>query len=271
MAFYSDLHLLYERYRASTAFLVTESRQGDEGIGTCFHIGRGVFITARHVVDSRRIVSAGTTEPLYGEAAARGAVETLATAGSASAFHGPFFHPDKSVDLAALILDDLNAPFIPLGGHLDDWINSGLVLTRALVMGYPPIPFSGWPELVAVSGEVNAIIDKYTGGSPHFVLSCMARGGFSGGPVLCHGEGGWLLGVVTESLVLNSGAVESGFMSVLPIEPVYELLVHHCILPREQVTWADELFGDPDTHERNLFEDTELLSNPVPLDRNNDA
>ncbi len=91
-------------------------------------------------------------------------------------------------------------------------------------------------------------------------------------PIPAHGGMNAMPGDLLDfRLVLNSGAVESGFMSVLPIEPVYELLVHHCILPREQVTWADELFGDPDTHERNLFEDTELLSNPVPLDRNNDA
>lgn len=42
-------------------------------------------------------------------------------------------------------------------------------------MGYPPIPFSAEPVLVAGLGEINATIDKYVGKHPQFIISTMAR------------------------------------------------------------------------------------------------
>lgn len=59
-----------------------------------------------------------------------------------------------------------------------------LVLSKVLPMGYPPIPFSQQAVLLASEGEVNAVVDKYSGRHPHFIISCPARGGFSGAPVL---------------------------------------------------------------------------------------
>ena len=68
-------------------------------------------------------------------------------------------------------------------------------------MGYPPVPFSKEPLLVSTLAEVNAVVDKYTGGHPHFIVSALARGGFSGGIALT--EEGHTLGVITESLGQN--------------------------------------------------------------------
>lgn len=96
------------------------------------------------------------------------------------------------------------------------------MLSKVLVMGYPPIPLSQGPVLVAVQGEINAIVDKYCGPHPHFVISSIPRGGFSGGPVIS--EYKFLLGIFVESLLDADQPVELGFASVLSIEPLLVLL-----------------------------------------------
>jgi hypothetical protein len=116
---------------------------------------------------------------------------------------------------------------IQLGGHLDDWLDNGLTMTKALVMGFPPVPFSNDAILVAVEVEVNAVVDKYNAAHPHFIVSSLPRGGFSGGPVIS--EYRFLLGIMTESLVYNNLAPELGFASVVSIEPLLVLLQDHDI------------------------------------------
>lgn len=99
-------------------------------------------------------------------------------------------------------------------------------------MGYPLVPQSKKPVLITSRAEVNAIVDKYTGRHPQFLVSAVARGGFSGGPCLIEWE--FALGVVTESLVAADHVAEVGYMSVISIEPVYVCLAHHGILPAAQ-------------------------------------
>jgi hypothetical protein len=110
---------------------------------------------------------------------------------------------------------------IPLGGHLDDWLGDELVLTKVLVLGYPKIPFSKESVLVAMQGEINAVIDTYIKPHPHFIISSVTRGDFSGGPVIS--EYDFLLGVLTESLADGDQALENGFASVISIEPLLDL------------------------------------------------
>jgi hypothetical protein len=107
-------------------------------------------------------------------------------------------------------------------------------------MGYPPIPFSSGPVLIAAEGEVQAVIDKYNGPHPHFVISCMGRGGFSGGPVLS--EYGFLLGVLTESLVQNEKAEELGYSSAISVEPLLALLHTNRIYPGKNREAIEVLF-----------------------------
>jgi hypothetical protein len=45
---------LYLRYGCCTAYVAIE-RDGQAGIGSAFHIGEGVFLTARHVVEGGTI------------------------------------------------------------------------------------------------------------------------------------------------------------------------------------------------------------------------
>jgi S1-C subfamily serine protease len=224
---------LYEQFAAAVAYVAVETPTGDQSIGTAFHIGEGIFITAAHVLKNNSIIEIATTEHaiITKEELEHGRlVETTYWPGKGRVIGGPYFHPDESIDVAAIRVEGINAPVIPLGGHLDDWIDdSQFVLEQVVVMGYPPVPFSKTPLLVSTLAEVNAVVDKYTGGHPHFIVSALARGGFSGGVALT--EGGYSLGVITESLAQDDKPTELGFLAVLTVEPIYVTLGHHKIMP----------------------------------------
>jgi hypothetical protein len=239
----------FHNYRGCVAFIETADSHGDVGIGTCFHVGDGVFVTARHVIDGRKITEIGfddgystlalVEKPEHWGKKAHGSVNILS---------GPHFHQDSSIDVACFKCEPYPKQWIPLGGHLDDWMGQyELVLHPVLLLGYPPIPFSDRPALVASAGEVNALIDKYTGGHPHFIVSTMARGGFSGGPALVaynednESSGTAALGLVTESLAKNDQAAELGYTAILTVEPIYDCLDHYGLLPPSQKL-APELF-----------------------------
>jgi len=233
---------IYEKYAAAVAYVSVESDDGTQSIGTAFHIGDGVYITAKHVVENKKIIEIATTERSIKDANDASEndnarkIEFTHWPGKGEIKGGPYFHPEKDIDVAALRVKGIEAPIIPLGDHLDDWLGTELVLMEAVVLGYPPIPFSREPTLVATKAEVNAIIDKYTGGHPHFILSPIARGGFSGGPAIT--RYGCTLGLVTESLTSNSDAPELGYLAVLSVEPIYNLLAHHSIVPEHiDVIW----------------------------------
>lgn len=228
---------LYKTYAPSIAYIEVRNNEGDTNIGSAFHIGEGIFITARHVVENKNIISIGNTESWY-RPNPNGLVHInngkerydLIAPCEGRIISGPYYHADDSIDIAALIVEGLDVPSIPLGGHLDDWINdSDFVLNKVIVMGYPPIPFSKKPLLFTARGEVNTIVDKYTTRHPHFIISIMPRGGFSGG--VCISEWGFALGVVTESLLFNTTITELGYMAVLSVEPIYVCLQQNRIMP----------------------------------------
>jgi S1-C subfamily serine protease len=56
-----SLRELYLRYGGCMAYVASE-RDGIEGIGSAFHIGEGIFVTARHVVEGRRIKEMRVTD-----------------------------------------------------------------------------------------------------------------------------------------------------------------------------------------------------------------
>src|SRR5258708_34304028 len=56
---------LYQRYAPALAYIVLETPEGDERIGSAFHVGEGVFVTARHVVDGLKIVAVGNSIDQY--------------------------------------------------------------------------------------------------------------------------------------------------------------------------------------------------------------
>ena len=210
--------------------ITVRTQLGDLSNGSAFHIGDGWLVTAAHVVNDGKIeeiVSEYCSQYLE--------IEKI------------ICHSDERVDLAILKTNlDLNhyltkttihgspegfvqTDHIEIGSHLDDWIGDELVLSKVLLMGYPPVPFSSGPVLLASEGEVNAVVDKYNGPHPHFVISNMGRGGYSGGPVLS--EFGFLLGVLTESLVVNNQSEEFGYSSAISVEPLLELLQENGVYP----------------------------------------
>jgi hypothetical protein len=126
--------------------------------------------------------------------------------------------------------EELHQKYVPIGNHLDDWIGDELVLCPVLLMGYPRIPFASEPVLTASVGHVNAIVDRYIGPHPFFVVSSTPRAGFSGGPAIT--SYGALLGVVTGSFVHNDKELELGFNGVLTVEPLLNLLVDNGLKPQ---------------------------------------
>lgn len=232
----------FSLYRGCVAFIETKNSEGILSIGSCFHVGEGVFVTARHVIEGRTIENIGFDDGITNlQLIEKPEDWGVKSHGSVSLVKGPYFHDDNSIDVACFKAKPYPKNYIPLGGHLDDWLGQyELVLYSTLILGYPPIPFSDRPVLVASVGEVNALIDKYTGGHPHFIISSMARGGFSGGPALvAYNEdniksGTAALGLITESLTSNNQDTELGYTSVLTVEPIYHCLEKNSLLPHFQ-------------------------------------
>lgn len=234
---------LFEAYASSVAYVAVEHPNGDQSIGSAFHVGEGVFLTARHVVEGCRVVEvANTIDRRVPDAKGLATLDygdgtqmryTFVPAAKGCVARGPFFHPDESIDVAALVVTGIDCPAIPLGSHLDDWLNDdAFALAQVVVFGYPPVPQSRAPTLISSRGEVNAIVDKYIGRHPHFIVSTIARGGFSGGPCLV--EWDFALGMITEALVHSDAPPEMGFMSLISVEPLFVCLTHHGILPAVQ-------------------------------------
>lgn len=194
-----------------------------EAIGTCFHIGDDVFITARHVVDGRKICRIATvhstTDIMFGN--------YLPT--EARDIKGPFFHPNPDYDIAALKLPGLRAPQIPFLPMQEELSDQDLLLRSVVVMGFPPIPGSKSPVLVCARAEVNASFVSYFDDQRILIVSSMARGGFSGGPALTPPH--HCLGVVTRAMVKATQPEELGFMAVIGPWPILELLDHNRIMP----------------------------------------
>lgn len=230
----------FAEFRGGVAYIASTGADEDEGIGTAFHVGNGVFVTARHVLEGRKIKQVGFDDHSMIYALNRKAeLSESLNLPKISISSGPFFHSDPRIDVACFTLSVTPDSYIPLGGHLDDWLGQyELVLHRTLALGYPPIPLSKQPVLFASSGEVNALVDLYGGTHhPHFLISSMARGGYSGGPVLVaynednENGGTALLGLVTQSLVKDESSTETGYFAVLTVEPIYDCLEQHGLLP----------------------------------------
>lgn len=258
---------LFKKYSAAMAYVVVEAPDGKESIGSAFHVGEGVYVTARHVVEGLKIKQVKATEPVpvsTREFMDFGAPEqydpeqhdkemrdwlgftpmwkhfqdglNLAT--------GPVFHHDHRLDVAAFsVKGQHNAtPFVPLGSHLDDWIrDEDWMLSEAIVLGYPPIPYTLQPHLVAVKAEVNAVVMPRDAPKVHFIISAIPRGGFSGGLVIS--EHDFALGLVSRSLLRDQTTEELGFFSVLSIEPILECLASNKLLPEVQREGWDDFWN----------------------------
>ena len=258
------------------AYVEVELPDGDRSIGSAFHVGEGVFVTARHVVEGNNILEIASTDhayiPLDGEEAKRARVfvhkdgknipSHYVSNGVLELERGPFFHPHNDVDVAVFQVREVDShtPVVQLGSHLDDWLGHGdFVLSEAIVLGYPPVPMTTGPILIGARAEVNAQVDLYDTSSVHFILSSMPRGGFSGG--LAMSEYRFALGVVTRSLGSDYSPTELGFMTITSIEPIYVCLAEHHLLPDVQAEGWDGLWNST----RLGFNNPELSDSEWPV------
>jgi pyrimidine deaminase RibD-like protein len=69
-------HALFEEYAAAVAYVAVETADGDEHMGSAFHAGENIWITARHVVEGNKILEIGTTEHSTANHAEKMAVKT---------------------------------------------------------------------------------------------------------------------------------------------------------------------------------------------------
>lgn len=238
---------VYQRYKPCLVQITVRKPNGDLDNGAGFHVGRGFIVTARHVVEGMELVEVAGHHHAHSPISVSRAV----------------YPDDPNIDLAVLETDFSlehymtevtimvgdterdKTDYIPLGGHLDDWLGDELVLSKAVLLGFPAIPRANAVVLVAVEVVVNAIIDRYDGPHPHFIISAIPRGGFSGGPVFS--EYGFLLGVMTHSLYAAAKPYELGFAAVLSIEPLLALLQEKDIRCGPNREFIDRLFaGDLD-------------------------
>lgn len=210
----------YMRAAGAVAFVTIIDGKGDEGIGSAFHIGQGIFVTARHVIEGAKLKEIATTksarlsEEAGGKTAAPRRLEIV---------DGPYFGPD-GLDIAVFRVDlgDAPLPVITVSQHTDASLGEDdLVLSDILVIGYPPIPFTTIPSQVVTLGQINAVVRVRHSPVLHFIASAIARGGFSGGPAL--DPSGTALALVTESLGQGDMPVETGYLSLLSIEPAVDL------------------------------------------------
>jgi hypothetical protein len=254
---------LFERYRGSVAYVEVETPTGDRHLGSAFHIGDGVFVTARHVVEGNEIRSVGTTEvvyiPLEGDEAATARTHLRVgdddipvhpiEPGTFTVVSGPHLALDARVDIAVFRVRDLDprTPHFELGSHLDDWLGeSDFVLSQVLILGYPPIPFARRPTLVASRADVVSQIDRYDIPHVQFIVSSIPRGGLSGGVV--YSEWGFVLGVMTHSLLVGDRPEELGYSNVTSVEPIYACLTDHKLLPQCQAEMWDGLWNSRRLH-----------------------
>jgi hypothetical protein len=249
---------LFQRYAPCMAYIAVTDANGMESIGSAFHVGEGVFVTARHVVENVKINEVKASHmfrrplkeviPEYSDDTIAVIEKTIGKAPTwpvwqvpSRIIKGPCFHSDAAIDVAVFATEGLHpeTPYVPLGSHLDDWIGmTDFVLSEVLVLGYPPIPLTREATLVVARSEINAIITTPPNSKVQFVVSATPRGGFSGGLVLS--EYNFALGVISASLTKNHEAAELGFMAVISIEAIYECLAAHKLLPEVQKRgWND--------------------------------
>lgn len=257
---------IYYSHANAMAYVDVETKQGDRAIGTAFHVGDGVFVTARHVVENK-IVEIKITEeiPIRANEFFRGIVPEEIIERNDEALKeilghypyykywdkpleiesGPFFHKNKNIDIAIFKVKKVhaNVSVVKLGIHWDDWVYRGFWhLSDSVVLGYPPIPMASEPHLVAAKAQIHTYLIPRHSPHIHFILSGIPRGGFSGGPAFT--ENGDALGVVISSLTDDHMPAELGYFAVLSIEPIVVCLKEYDLYPQVQQEYHDEILFD---------------------------
>ncbi len=261
---------LYAEHASALAYIDVERENGDRAIGSAFHVGEGVFVTARHVVENCKIIEVKIPEPVavssqeffrdilkveVTDEYIREYDEKLGEAmGQSPLFKhylkpmeivvGPQFAEDPIFDVAVFQVRQIHPAvgIVKLGVHWDDWVYRDLWhLSDAIVLGFPPVPMVNEPIIVAARAEINTFVVPRHASAVHFILSATPRGGFSGG-VAIH-ESGDALGVITSSFNMNGESEQLGFFAVLSIEAIVKCLKHNGLYPQLQREHHDKVLG----------------------------
>lgn len=91
----------YVRAAGAIAFIAIVDANGDEGIGSAFHIGDGIFVTARHVIDEVTIKEIATTKSAHLSEETGG---KPAPPRRFKIIDGPYYGPDE-LDVAVFRVD----------------------------------------------------------------------------------------------------------------------------------------------------------------------
>jgi len=197
--------------------------------GTAFHIGEGLLVTAKHNVREQSF-SLKTQEdesiPFNGE--------LFLSNDSDIAVLKTGFLPRvmwRSIQTGKELLDEISSPmFISLGAYFASADMAPLyLLSDVFLFGFPPIPMTNKPELVAMRAQVNAFVKTRQNDHNLFILSSTARGGFSGGPVIDKDQN--LIGICIEALYRDHQEIEMGFAAAVCIDPLFDLLHTNNLYP----------------------------------------
>lgn len=226
----SDARDLVARISSGVVFVEVEAVDGKRGIGSAFHIGGAYFATARHVLETHRILSIGrfdTSLRTHETAGGRLAQTTTHPAFRVEKPEAIFYHPEAKIDAAIFKLPGQYEPTLQLDPSVGSLTEGEFLMQEVVVLGYPPIPFSTEAHIVVFRGEVSAVVEHQEGRERHFVISGMARGGFSGGPVVRVANPAVVLGVVSHSLVEGDKFTEMGFIGALSAKAIFETVDHY--------------------------------------------
>jgi hypothetical protein len=253
--------ILYYEHATAMAYLAVERPDGTHSIGSAFHVGEGVFVTSRHVVEGNIIREIKITEAIaistreyFTNVEKRDATEEeiqnydklmAGPTGKPRLWRhylpplelasGPYFAREPDLDVAVFRVKEIHsaAAVVKLGVHFDDWVyRAEWRLSDAIVLGYPPVPMVNLPTLIAAKAEIHTHVTPRHSNAVHFLLSATPRGGFSGGVAIY--EDGTALGVVTSSLNMNYEPEQLGFFAVLSIEAIMSCLIANRLYPEVQ-------------------------------------
>lgn len=230
---------VYLKAKGAVAYVVVETNDGDEAIGTAFHIGDGYFVTAKHVLEGNRILEVSITQRLDVITEYHSAHLSAATRPRTLKVIGEPQYAEGDVDVAVFRVEEgSEIPAIELSS-IDDIYQSEeiLLLSPVICVGYPPIPLTTHPFQVAIDAKVNAVTRVRGSNYLTYVVSATSRGGFSGGPVI--DETGHAIALVTESLVRDSHLVETGFFTCLSISPAASLALKSGWTPHDSIFYRD--------------------------------